>query len=447
MVGKDGQERISGGRQRVAGIVGAFFVVASTQLAAAQNDAARQYMTITADEALVRCAAGTYYYPITRLTRGETVAVLGTDGDWVRVEYPEGSRAFISADVAERGDDGVRVVEPTRLKAANLNYGFRGSWKAVFDEPLPAGTTLKLVEPVVDEDGMTRAFLVEAPSDATGFIMLSSMRMSTPEEIAQFKASLIPESKPDTQVAEAPEQTPKIIAVPTDDAQADALEGPSALETETHTPIEQPVIIAQTPIEEQVGPTSREVASPAALESAFETVFRQDVIEAEYDELIAEFNRAIETVDVSTDDGRQLRRRLQQRVDVLALKRDLQVEQRALAEATRQIDQEAAALAGRVAELSQTHAYSIVGRLVPSTVYDGKRLPRMYRIQSVGQAVPRTLGYVRPEQAEDVTSMLGEVVGVVGDARLDRSLKLRVVRPERIDVLAPTIVSVPDDDG
>jgi hypothetical protein len=50
---------------------------------------------------------------------------------------------------------------------------------------------------------------------------------------------------------------------------------------------------------------------------------------------------------------------------------------------------------------------------------------------------------VRPNEGVDIAGKVGEVVGVVGQSSLDLSLKLRVIRPERIDVLTPATSQAP----
>lgn len=488
MVGNDGQRGV--GRLRAAVLLGAMSVLVPIAPAVAQEQGgqesatARQFLTITSAEALLRCAAGSYYYPIRKLQAGDVVVGLGTENEWIRIEYPDSTPVFVGADVATRQGETVRLTEASRLKAANLNYGLRGSWKAVYEEPLKAGTTMHLLEVAKADDGADAAYLVEAPAGATGYVHESSVREATPEEAARFKAAKLPATKKGDEAEPTGTATPPSVSP--SDSDVDALppgaqleeelvpEGPGATQPASEPVVEAPVEAPTTPDDAvsidqsdrtpEWGPnespaeasspddpaTARPVASPAALDEAFRTVYSQSVFEAEYDELIAEFRRAVESVDTSTPEGRTLKRRLEARIDLLELKRDVQYEQRSLAEATKKIDDKAAKLAEQLSALERTQSYTIVGRLVPSTVYDGVRLPLMYRIQSVGQAVPRTLGYVRPGTGLNVDAKLGEVVGVVGHAALDKSLKLRVVQPERVDVLAPApevTVSVPDDGG
>ncbi len=94
-------------------------------------------------------------------------------------------------------------------------------------------------------------------------------------------------------------------------------------------------------------------------------------------------------------------------------------------------------------ELERTRGYQFVGRLVRSSVYDGARMPLMYRMVSVNESIPRTLGYIVPDDALGIPTKLGEIVGVLGTSELDPALNLRIVTPTRIDVLAPEGLGLP----
>jgi hypothetical protein len=59
----------------------------------------------------------------------------------------------------------------------------------------------------------------------------------------------------------------------------------------------------------------------------------------------------------------------------------------------------------------------------------------MYRVVSVGGSSPRTLGYVRKSSELDLDRYIGSVVGVIGEAQLDRSLMLNLITPVRVDPL------------
>lgn len=79
--------------------------------------------------------------------------------------------------------------------------------------------------------------------------------------------------------------------------------------------------------------------------------------------------------------------------------------------------------------------YVAVGRLTSSTIYDGQRLPRMLRLQDPGTG--RTVAYVEPDDEFNLTGMLDQLIGVIGDKQYDETLRLNVLQPRRIDILAP----------
>ena len=77
--------------------------------------------------------------------------------------------------------------------------------------------------------------------------------------------------------------------------------------------------------------------------------------------------------------------------------------------------------------------YEIVGRLDASTIYDGKRLPKLLRIRDV--ATGRTLAYLEPDDRFDYANLLGHQVGIVGTRTDDTGLRVTLIEPRRIDVL------------
>jgi hypothetical protein len=67
----------------------------------------------------------------------------------------------------------------------------------------------------------------------------------------------------------------------------------------------------------------------------------------------------------------------------------------------------------------------------------------MYRVHSPEPVSTRTLAYVAPEANADLTDKLGKIVGVVGESKLDESLRLNIVVPNRVDVLGVVIPPAP----
>jgi hypothetical protein len=78
-------------------------------------------------------------------------------------------------------------------------------------------------------------------------------------------------------------------------------------------------------------------------------------------------------------------------------------------------------------------AYDAVGRLNASRVYDGKRLPTLYRLSAPSGG--RTIGYIRPSDEMNLLPMLGRLVGIVGTKNYDAGYRLMIINPKRIDIL------------
>ncbi|MCP4035316.1 MAG: hypothetical protein GY733_00135, partial [bacterium] len=80
--------------------------------------------------------------------------------------------------------------------------------------------------------------------------------------------------------------------------------------------------------------------------------------------------------------------------------------------------------------------YAVVGRLVASTIYDGKSLPRLFRVQD--EITGRTLAYLRPSEDFDLEGMLDQTTGIVGAMHYEGTLRVRIIDPRRIDLLGST---------
>ncbi|MBZ0171247.1 MAG: hypothetical protein K8E66_02605, partial [Phycisphaerales bacterium] len=153
-------------------------------------------------------------------------------------------------------------------------------------------------------------------------------------------------------------------------------------------------------------------------------------LEDALDELIAEYERSLEHAE-----SEPVRQAMNSRLDWLRLRKSAR-DQRLALDATLMKAAELRSSASLRVRTWQSGRYDIVGRLVHSAVYDGRRLPRMYRVRAAGDTgLVRTIGYVRDVPALGLESKIGRVVGVVGQSRFDDALHLRVITPVRIDTL------------
>ena len=84
-------------------------------------------------------------------------------------------------------------------------------------------------------------------------------------------------------------------------------------------------------------------------------------------------------------------------------------------------------------DLEKSGDYQAVGILVSSIIYDGKRLPKLFRLKD--QITGRTIGYLAPSEDFDLVKMIGEVLGIKGERSYDGGLRLNVFTPEKIDIL------------
>ena len=158
----------------------------------------------------------------------------------------------------------------------------------------------------------------------------------------------------------------------------------------------------------------------------------QDIAEAEFDQLLSEVGRMIEATPAD-DTNRGLIAALESRQTVLRLRQRIQQVYRENQVAANAADAIAMQTEREVQRIKQDLGFTAVGRLLPSAVYDGDRLPRMFRIQALDTTeAPRTLGYLRPDPAFSYETKLNQTVGVVGAIRNDARTNLQVIEPLRV---------------
>jgi len=86
-------------------------------------------------------------------------------------------------------------------------------------------------------------------------------------------------------------------------------------------------------------------------------------------------------------------------------------------------------------KMSMYGDYAIVGRLSLSNTFNGRLRPFMYRIQE--QKSGRTLGYLPTNNNWDLSSLIGQTIGVTGTKSWDPSWRVNIVKAERFDILTP----------
>lgn len=391
------------------------FVAAALSLSAivrAQPAAEPYWAAISAGEAIIRSGDSDRFYPVARIKPGVLLRVDAESGGWSRVSYPPGLSVFVAADAVkpEPGGKAVRVVRPTHPRAAKLDAAQAlGSWKPALGQPLAAGTVLTLESPapLADAGGKT-SYRVRAPEQCAGFVQTAALARATPEQIAAYTSGL--------------RQQGVTVAGLDTAAGADA-GGPAVASGDT------PAVPAE-PIK------PREPSIAERLEASFVAVRQQPPLEAEVSELIAEYEKAIAGMEDSPLTNRT-KAQMRQRLEYLRVQQKLQAEVRAIEASKPKVGEEVARAADRLKDVESSRIYTVVGRLSASTLYDGKRLPLMYRIQSVGGPLARSLAYIKPSDELKLEAKIGQVVGIIGDSSIDSTLKLTIIVPRRVDVLTP----------
>ncbi|MEO1128208.1 MAG: SH3 domain-containing protein [Planctomycetota bacterium] len=395
------------------------------------------YVAVGEDGAALRCGAGTTWYVVDRLKPGVLLRVEGEEDNWLRVEYPRGMSAVVKAHEGEH-DPEKGTVTLTRNSALwaldDTDPYIESCYKRIFREKLlTAGTTLKYVGPVQDRRGNLAGFEVEAPRGATGYVLPADVRQATEQELQALRAARAAEKvslpqDPAEELAETQGETEQIR------------EEPAATPPAPRTRVEvvETEVIEEEPYTEPAAPASAtDLASQDAtlddLDEAFARLQRQSLEEAEFGPLIDEYTALRERLpdEPGTDVTRAY---IDARIELLTMRSEVQDKLRRLAAVREESKTARAELDALVASMTDAQSYTAVGRLMPSAIYNGNRLPRMYRVQSIGSG-GRTIAYVLPGPDMPLEGMLGSIVGVRGMMEAETSARVRVIRPETVDLL------------
>lgn len=409
-----------------------------------------QVMVVTADAAQLRAGNSSFSYSVAVVKAGTMLRVDGDDGTWLRVSYPAGSRALATADDLVNPAPGqpARLKKPSRLLALNSEVGPRGSFMPLLATDLPPDTSINVIEAVKSEDTRTAAFFIQIPDNARAFIDRSALRKATDEETAKF-AGLT--STPSTTPSTTPTPAGNVVASTPPPAQPNnnpvppgftpvnpPSTAPSTTVITTTDPSSTPSSATNTetaPTTPPPPPAPRQPSRIEQLNEMFDRVWKQPAESAELDEAIAELRGYTETLSSSPND-RAVAKSMQRRIAALELRRDLRNEKLRQEETRRSIDTKVTQLRQRILELESQRVYTVIGRLIPSAVYDGSRLPMLYRIESPEPGSARTLGYLQPDPKLDLSSKLGVVVGIEGDIRFEDSLKANIITARKVDQIS-----------
>ena len=422
------------------------------------------WRVINREGVAVRSGPDPVFYTVAEYGTGRMLLVDGITGAHARVRYPEDLGVMVPADeVRAVSDQVVELVRASSLRAPSALNGITGSLKGVYETDLPVGTRLTVRETIRGDRGQVLGYRVAAPTPpvaaghAWAFVPADALRDATPAEIEAHQRILgvTPPAQPQAQPTNPANPTPATAApvTPATSTPANPVQQPAQ---QPSAPVDGVPVSTETPAQPAAQPgitaipgepvrTDAPVATPTQspaqiraskledLEASLEASRRLTPAQLDeaLEELLAEYSR---TRAETTDDER-LAAQLDMRIEWLKLRIATRDQRRAIESAMTSATDRSRQLDRQVSQWRQGRAYALVGRLVVSTVYNGERLPRMYRVQTVSpvDGATRTLGYVTPNA--EIEAKLGRVVGVVGEPRFDPQLRLVIIRPDQIDVM------------
>lgn len=397
----------------------------------------------------VRAGAADRYYRVGELNKGQLVQVDEVIAGWNKIVPPEGFHSYISkAFVDAKGDGSTGVVNSDRSKvyAADVN-GPAGSYRV--QAILNSGDGVQIVA----EEGSH--YKIVAPNNAYVYLPPGSVRRAlametAPAEPAEAEPAETepaeepkPEPKPEVKPEAKPEPTPEpvvaapVVVEPTPEpvVEAPAEPAPTVIELNPPAPADtEPV--ADTSSEQALndmlgGETETDAPAPVTiaegasldeLEKSFKATKGLPVEEKPLAEMIAGYEALQAAGELSPANAVLVKNRL------IVLRHELNIAEglAAIAEASEPRPEPAP-------EEDKPVTYDAVGRLLASSVYDGKTLPRMYRLTD--PATGRAVAYIRADGPVASIGHLGKLVGVVGKSSYDPDLKLKVITVKRIDAL------------
>ena len=433
---------------------------------------------VTAEQAPVRAGADSRYYPFGSVQQNDLVQVVAEKAGWARVRAVgpafEGFYGYLKFPRTEatrfqldsKGKVGI-TLGPTNVYAPNLDEKAEPgrSWKPVAQ--LPARTSLIVIN--TETSDLHVVHKVELPETAEGWIDMTHLQRASLVQIAAWEdamngikpAAESPQPQIITAQPSAPEPvlsqpeipTETVAAAPTptqrptDAAPLDNPTSQHSLSDEPNQvlavelPSSLPIHQAQDTAPARIGDEHEEdriaqqidISSITLedLENAYARLLREPLETAEVVplwRLYTAFARAHAGSAVVAE-------HLGTRVEQLQIWSELQqqvVELNKLRNRAKATAEEVDAVA---AALQRTDEYVAVGRLVASTIYDGKRLPKLLRLRDPGTG--RTVGYIRANQPVKLPEMLGQLIGIVGEKSYDGGLRLNLLTPRRIDILRP----------
>lgn len=411
----------------------------------------------------LRAGAGMKRYMTGNLKKGELVQVEQVIYGWYKITPPASVYSFISKGFVDvRGDGSAGLTNRVRCPVMAANVQNRGE-SYVTQVRLDKGTRLEIL------GAYGSFYLIAPPKGAFVYAPPTAVRRATKAEIRMAShtkqdASVKSQSTTDEQQVDSKMVRDAVSQPRAADLFAEKPQMESAVATIKQVKLEPQRLTPMVSVKSQTvalvsggqSGLNENVNQDAPLDSGSispQSKLQERPINATLMDMEARFANLsrlpLETqpLDQLHGDYQALKRQsaLSPKEHKLVVKRVEQLQLRAtladtLSKITR-LDQQVDAVAMQVVALDHRQGTAIpppkdqyIGRLLTSGVYDGRRLPRFYRLVEPGTG--RTIAYLRPGPAIDPKPQLGKLVVVRGPMHWDKALKLRIIEPQRSELAA-----------
>jgi hypothetical protein len=415
---------------------------------------------VTGDDVYVRSGPADSYYPFGKVNSTTLVKVMGEKYSWARIaaigpafkemfgyiKYEKGDAGKLRLDA-----DGKTAVTLGRLDvlAPNMDNKFNpgDSWKALVK--LDVDQKLTILETTETDTSVIHK--VALPEVAQGWIAMAYLRRATPDEANQWAAALKPGGnaplrevpKPDakptaaagTTAAPMTKDSPGYTTPRTEDGVTQieiVAEMANTATTETSPTDGATPVAANMPQEATPEPAPPKEPTLEDLEGAFKLLQKEPIETAE----VIPLRELYLALGRKNPNDTKTMHYVTARTDQLQIWADLQKKRQELDSVRSRLKSSADETDAAWRKLEASAEYTAVGRVAASTIYDGKGLPKLLRLQDGGTG--RTLAYLQPDEKYELVNLIGNFVGIVGDKTYDETLRLNIISPRRIDILTPT---------
>ncbi|MGN6504070.1 MAG: SH3 domain-containing protein [Tepidisphaeraceae bacterium] len=408
---------------------------------------------INADNVYVRSGASENDYPVLKLSKGDTVVVVGAKGDWLKILPPDGVFCVVGKVwVEKRGDGSIGRVRDGSTNA-NVRVGSNlNDMKAKVVTQVKPGDDVKIL------GDLDEYFKIAPPPGAFVYVAkkfvdvvkrVEVVNNNGAIEVKQADASATATATPNTPTANASSSstTPPSATPPGTTAPANATANASATASATETPVPttEPAQAANTASANTAAPTTAPattaVTSAAdfdALEAKFNAASKLPLDQQPVDELIAGYKKV---VDEKSLPGSMLKiadyrlAGLQLRKDALTQLQETRQAAAALAAKQVPLQAEAAEIQQRMQQ-NQLKSFTAVGVLSSSSIYyNGKPLYRL-----TDPATGRTVVYIATTDPK-IIGMEGTFIGVHGQVTDDTLRQIKFISPTSADAVDPADVT------